>query len=334
MPDLPEDPLWQREPIAVTASFAPLNIAVQVEATHSALATWAAEVLGPQASASAQRPALRFILVGDSHASGARASPIPREDLPQAEQPALHRERGGLFVASVPLCGLVTADLDNGRAAAFVERRALISDARRLLAAEALVGAPVWRFAASRGLVALHGAAVVTGEGPVVIRGPSGSGKTTAACALGLAGCPVLADEVVWLDFLGEQPVLRGAYPFVRPEPASYRLLPALTELTPRVGTVALGSGGLPRAASAPIGPVAFLGPRDASGAGSFRRLDYPAALARFDDATIPGELTQAPDALRRAREALIQAGAFDVTVGNLSALPDLMAAIAAAATR
>lgn len=347
MTDTLGDPLWQFAATGGAVEFAPLDLRVRVRATDHELLIWATEVLGPESSAPGEGPTFDLVLVADPDGALAISSVTDGSSMEFRADGAVHRERNGLFVASIPGGGLVTADLDHGRAAAFVERAALQPGPQRLPAAEVLVGAPLWRFAARSGLVALHAAAVVTPAGPVVVRGPSGSGKTTAACVLGLAGCPVLADEVVWVDFLGLQPTLRGSLPFVRTEAAALELLPAMAELVrspdgaasrrltredPRgPAVIPLGPLGLPRAMSARLGPIVFLGPRAASGPGSFRRLAEDVAIARFEEGTIPGELTQDRRGRDKARDALIQHGAFEVNVGNLSALPDLLAAIASA---
>jgi hypothetical protein len=284
----------------------------------------AVEALGEAGPATAGRPAFELTLVGTPDAES--VSGTDRE-ASAVVGPAAHRERDGLFAAALPGAGLVVADLAGAHGAAFLDLTAVQRGALRPGAADVLVAAPVWRFAASAGLVACHAAAALTPMGPVVLRGPSGSGKTTAVCALGLHGWPVLADEVVWVDPLGPQPVLRGGQPFVRPEADTLLHLAQLGDLVDegRGNTVLLGHGGLPRTGVAPLGPIAFLGARRSSGPGSFRRITLVEGIARYEEASIAGERTQRPEALATARDTLLAQGTYEIRIGSLAHLPGLL---------
>ena len=75
---------------------------------------------------------------------------------------------------------------------------------------------------AGSGGVALHGGAVLGGNGAVLFSGPSSSGKSTLSVGLAAGGRPVFGDDVVLLD-----PRAGTISPFKRlmklTDPASYR---------------------------------------------------------------------------------------------------------------
>jgi hypothetical protein len=205
----------------------------------------------------------------------------------------------------------------------------MAADARRS-SAEILVASPVWRFAAARGLVALHAAAVSGPAGTVIIRGRAGSGKSTSAHRAALAGWAVIADEVVWYDPLVKPPVIRGSGAPLTLDDAT--LDPGTGPDTPFSyhGTASGKSSvlGARYASSAPLGPVAILVER-ASGAAGWRRLGDVEARAAFQSGRIPGELTQDPDRLADATEALLAMGAYELRAGAPGAVPRQLEEIA-----
>jgi len=52
----------------------------------------------------------------------------------------------------------------------------------------------------NRHLIALHGAALLTPAGPILLAGVSGSGKTTLSALLNASGWPLVADDILLLD--------------------------------------------------------------------------------------------------------------------------------------
>jgi hypothetical protein len=88
-----------------------------------------------------------------------------------------------------------------------------------------------------RGLVCLHGSAIVLDDEAVALIGPAGSGKSTTAAAFAARGIGVLAEDVVTLDDRGDSFLVRPAYPCIRLWPSSVATLygsqSALPPLTP-----------------------------------------------------------------------------------------------------
>lgn len=88
-----------------------------------------------------------------------------------------------------------------------------------------------------RGLVCLHGSAIVLDGEAIALIGPAGAGKSTTAAAFAARGFSVLAEDVVTLDDRGDRFVVRPAYPCIRLWPASaaalYGSRSALPPLTP-----------------------------------------------------------------------------------------------------
>lgn len=121
-----------------------------------------------------------------------------------------------------------------------------------------------------RGSLALHASAVQIGDAALVLVGPHGAGKSTAAAALGLRGCPVIADDVLHLrpvegEWLAEP---CGAHLRMWPEGAALALgsrvvLPRLTPTWDK-RALDLDTRGI-TAAAAPvrIAAAAFLAPRE-----------------------------------------------------------------------
>ncbi|MDR3088733.1 MAG: hypothetical protein LBU39_02830 [Desulfobulbaceae bacterium] len=71
-----------------------------------------------------------------------------------------------------------------------------------------------------RGLLPLHGSAVATTAGAVLILGESGAGKSTLAANLNRRGFPLLSDDVCAID-CANAPVLFPAYPQMKLTPES-----------------------------------------------------------------------------------------------------------------
>jgi hypothetical protein len=74
-----------------------------------------------------------------------------------------------------------------------------------------------------RGLLVLHGSAVMLHNSAVVFLGPSGMGKSTTAASLKRKGYSLLADEVVAIDIIGDMPFVFPAFP-------QLKLLPDVAE--------------------------------------------------------------------------------------------------------
>jgi hypothetical protein len=73
---------------------------------------------------------------------------------------------------------------------------------------------PLLEWMRLRGYYPLHGSCFVAGEAAVVVCGPSGVGKSTATFAAIAAGCPIVADDTLFVSRKGGRVVL---HPF--PEP-------------------------------------------------------------------------------------------------------------------
>ena len=71
-----------------------------------------------------------------------------------------------------------------------------------------------------RGLLPLHGSAIATREGAVLILGESGAGKSTLAAALNRQGFPLLSDDVCAIGFT-DVPTIFPAYPQMKLTPQS-----------------------------------------------------------------------------------------------------------------
>lgn len=101
-----------------------------------------------------------------------------------------------------------------------------------------------------RGLVCLHGSAILVGERCHVFVGPAGSGKSTLAAGFAALGHPVLTEDVACIDEAAGALVVRPGYPRIRLWDESARLLSAvgsdLPLLTPNWEKryLELGAGG------------------------------------------------------------------------------------------
>jgi hypothetical protein len=97
-----------------------------------------------------------------------------------------------------------------------------------------LFGAAFGALLHQRGILPLHGSAVVTARGAVIFAGVSGSGKTTLACAFHQKGYPVITDDVC--------AIRTGAAPAVMPG------IPWLMLWADTIEKLGIDSSGLDRA--------------------------------------------------------------------------------------
>lgn len=302
-----------RPPQPVESRFQPLGIDVTCLAADEALVAAAASVLS--SSAPVAPTGLRMHLV--ALRSPASAGAVGLGAFAAAADGRAYREAGALLGVLTPSGSCTLADLDSGRISAFVS-----PDATLNAEAEALFGAPVWRFAASQGLLACHAAAVVGDSGRgLVLRAAGGGGKSTLALAAWAAGMALLAEEVTWLDGREGQGalLLRG-----RPD----RVHVAESVLA-ALGTEALsgdrlpteGGGGKVRVAldwnpdrlrgSAPAGAVVFLVRDEAAESGGWRPIGTREAADRWRATAIPGEASQSTSALAAVDGRLLAGGAY-----------------------
>jgi hypothetical protein len=70
-----------------------------------------------------------------------------------------------------------------------------------------------------RGLLVLHGSAVVIKGRAIAFLGPSGSGKSTIAASLNKREYSILADDVIAIDIINELPVIFPAFPQLKLRP-------------------------------------------------------------------------------------------------------------------
>jgi len=309
--DLQADPLGQHVPLPYRFDGGALGVGLRVETNDPAMLALAETAFGRFGRPENGQIDIKIEIVAQV------SSGLPL-DAPSA---LLHRERGTLYGAADERGSVVVADLEAGRAAAFVAGETPPEVVRTVL-----LESPVWRMAAWRGLVALHAAAVVVRGRTLVLRGSGGSGKSTLVYAAARAGHAVLAEEVTWFDPTGPALALRGAPWTVSMEADARRLFPELADHpeTARAGgrpklAVDVGQAtGAPCVECAALGPMVFLerasrdAPfgRGASGAG-WTRLGAEEARSRFEAALLPAERTQRRDRLDGARDALVAAGAF-----------------------
>jgi hypothetical protein len=79
-----------------------------------------------------------------------------------------------------------------------------------------LFGAAFGALLHQRGVLPLHGSAVVTDRGAVIFAGVSGSGKTTLACAFHQKGYAVIADDICAIR-TGAVPTVMPGIPWLMP---------------------------------------------------------------------------------------------------------------------
>lgn len=316
----PSDPLWSRPELRHRAALAVLGHPLAIATNAPGIAALAREAFGRFETAPPGRPGLALdIVAGDALAAGSDTATGP-----------VHRERGGLFVASDGCGGLVAVDLEAGRGTAFVDRRARPEAVRAVV-----LEASAYRFVTRHGQCALHASTVVVGGRALVLRGPGGAGKSTLAYAAARAGHAVLADEVTWWD--PHAGLLRGTPWWLRLEPEADALFPELVAFPPRPRAqggpkrhVDAGAAGLATIERAPAGPLVLLEGVDRRPAAStWRRIEAGEARRRYRAAMIPGEHAQPAERLDAALDALLDRGAFVLEAG---APPDAVTALEAIA--
>ncbi len=86
-----------------------------------------------------------------------------------------------------------------------------------------------------RGAVCLHASAVAVGDGAIALTGLPGAGKSTTAAAFGLAGFPVLSDDIVALADKGTGFLVQPGYPRVNLWPDSVLTLFGSEDALPRI---------------------------------------------------------------------------------------------------
>jgi hypothetical protein len=88
-----------------------------------------------------------------------------------------------------------------------------------------LLGPVLGYFLRRRGVLCLHGSAVLLGERCVIFAGPAGAGKSTLAAALATVGWPVLTEDVCCLARQPEAFTVQPGYPRIRLWPESADLI-------------------------------------------------------------------------------------------------------------
>lgn len=306
------DPLWQQIPLPYERPLGALGFELRLATNSPELAALAEASFGRFARREDGRIDFDFeVVVGP--AGGPAGDGRPTEQF--------HRERGYLYCAGDGR-SVVVADLAAGHATAFLAASSAPEVVRGVL-----LESPVWRFAAYRGLVALHAATVVIDRVSFVLRGPAGAGKSTLAYAALRAGHTLVAEEVTWYDPTGAQPALRGAPWRLHLESDAARIWPQLTP-GPSAGAATTGTStiGVSTAGAklvidvdrepnarwselAPPGPLVFVGHN--AEPTHLAPLTPDAARTRFAATALVGEHTQRPERLEAARDALIAHGAF-----------------------
>lgn len=298
--------------------FQPLGIDVTCLGADQALMDAAASVLESRAPAVPTGLRLRLLLLR----SPAGMTPGRADGLgafAAAADGRAYREAGSLLAVLTPSGSCVLADLEGGRASAFVSGAADLDSE-----AEALFGAPVWRFAAGHGLVACHAATVVGDSGRgILLRAAGGGGKSTLALAAWSAGLGLLAEEVTWLDARSDD----AAVLLLRGRPDRIHVAEDVLEtlgLAASAGhkTLSAGTvGGKARISldkaperlrgSSPAGPVVFLVRGEPAESGAWRPIGPLEAGDRWRATAIPGEASQAASALAAVHVRLLARGAY-----------------------
>jgi hypothetical protein len=338
-----DDPLWQRVPTPLHFDGAALGLGIHIDTNSPAIIALAKDAFGRFERPEGGRVDLHMEVVAASgldavdevaatDAAGAEVagdaedvedveivddgSAVGENPPPSTASPSpslFHRERGSLYTAGDDRGSVVVADLAGGRAAAFVTPATPPEIVRTVL-----LESPVWRFAAWRGLVALHAAAIVVDGVTLVLRGLGGSGKSTLAYAAARAGHRLLAEEVTWFDpTIGPAPLLRGAPWTVHLEPDALALFPEIAGQPlvrqasgkRKLAADVAGATGNCCVERAPLGPIVFLD--RSAGETGWARIEDADARRRFDAGLLAAERTQRPAGLEAARDALIGRGAF-----------------------
>ncbi len=326
------DPLWSSEGASFRERFSALGLEVLVGSNENSMIELARRSFGYFEPALETAPSMTIDVV---MAYEPRTLETPRTTSIR------HRERAGLFTATDG-ASMLAADLQNGRAALFVDSCSDPEIVRR-----DLLEAIVWRFATWQGMIAIHAATVVVGNRSLVLRGPGGAGKSTLAYAAVRAGHVLVAEEVTWYDpgqFESHQSSrsgdascfdqagraqLRGAPWRISLEESAHDLFPGLTVTQASRSasaklklTINLGDelGDWRTAERAPLGPIVFLEPQGKAGrteASTWRRLEPAEAESRFLTGAIVGEYAQPHDAYRTVAGLLISQGAFALQAGR-----------------
>lgn len=117
--------------------------------------------------------------------------------------------------------GLGVATIAGGRT---IEVRGLRGAATGLGAA--LIGQALAIVLFQRGHVVLHASAVAFDGRVVAFAGQSGAGKSTLAAACVARGAALVADDIVCVEWRGETPLVRPAYPALRLDAAAATVAP------------------------------------------------------------------------------------------------------------
>lgn len=173
---------------------------------------------------------------------------------------------------------------------------------------------------ASRGLMAVHGSALVKDGQAILLRGASGSGKTTLAYAGARSRFQALAEDVVWVDL--EADLWRGMPWHFHLLPDAARLFPELEGLPAtlesagkmklEVDLEAVRTGST--AIEARPGPVVLLDRADGRES-RLERLDLPAALEAWS--RCPAGLEESFPGYRQHVETLLGRGAWRLRAGT-----------------
>jgi hypothetical protein len=137
-----------------------------------------------------------------------------------------------------------------------------------------------------KGETCLHASAVTLGERVAVFAGYAGAGKSTTAAAFARRGFPVLSDDVVRLEELGNAFYVRPAYPHLSLWPDSVEFLFGSSDALPPFSAtwekrnLLLGELGTQfEARTLPVGAIYILGRRDADRAPSLSELTSQSAF-------------------------------------------------------
>jgi hypothetical protein len=133
---------------------------------------------------------------------------------------------------------------------------------------------------ADRGELVVHGSAVSSPSGAIVVCGPSGRGKSTLAAVLGLGGAPVLAEDAVALSLGSEGPLVWPGPLGVRLDARTARALHAPVARQARGKLLCAQRDSPERPEPVALAAIVFLEPRGGS-AMTIRRLRATEALAQ-----------------------------------------------------
>ena len=304
------DPLWQGIARPHRALLGVLGMVVAVETNSRSAAEWLAARFGRFEVPVRQAADFQLtVLVGGPQA--ADGAPI---------QAPFFRESDGLFAAGDGRGSVAVAALDAGRAVAF-----LAGGINPGAVGPALIESPLWRFAGTRGLVAIHAAALAIRGVTFVLRGLGGAGKSTLAYAGVCAGHTLVAEEVTWWDPRTSPACLRGTSRTIRLERDALWMFPELgpqhdESIDSSAAKLSVDMSAIPGttlAEVAPVGPVVFVEIASGDRGTTLRPLSNEGAMARFEQTSILGERTLHAAGRRAAYQDLIGHGAWALTVGR-----------------